>query len=660
MAEDTQTPAPEAPAAAAAPAAAVAADVVVTPAEEEKAAVEQAAPAPPPPAPEAEEEAKKPEAAAEGEKEEESAIAQSASFKEESNVVAELEDPQKKALDELKQLVQASLANNEFTRPPPPPPAAPKEEEKAAETAEAAAEAPKDEEPKAEEAAAEPPKAEEAAAEPSKAEETAAEPPKAVETAAEAPSKVEEAAPVVETKEVEAPKAEEPAPPAADEPAVAVVTVTEEKAIVVDEDGAKTVEAIAETVVSVAVVDEPPASESAEAPAPAEEEEKAAPEEVSLWGVPLLGDEKSDTVLLKFLRARDYKVKDALAMLKDAVIWRKEFGIEGLLEEDLGLPELEKVVFMHGHDKESHPVCYNVYGEFQDKDLYQKVFSDEEKRKNFLRWRIQFLEKGIRQLLDFTPSGVCSMVQVTDLRNSPVLGKKEFRQATKQALALLQDSYPEFVAKKIFINVPWWYLAYNRMISTIFTPRTKSKFVFAGPSKSSETLFKSVKDLHGYIAPEQVPVQYGGLSKENDSDFSTSDAVTEVTIKPSSKHSIEIPVSEVGLSLSLYPLAFSSTPLYNDPALLGLPLEQSCLFVWELRVLGWDVSYGAEFVPSAEDGYTVIVQKTRKFTPTDEPFVKNSFKIGDPGKIVLTVDNTTSKKKKLLYRSKTKIATDAI
>lgn len=43
---------------------------------------------------------------------------------------------------------------------------------------------------------------------------------------------------------------------------------------------------------------------------------------------------------------------------------------------------------------------------------------------------------------------------------------------------------------KIFINVPWWYLAFNRMISPFLTQRTKSKFVFAGPSKSAETLFK--------------------------------------------------------------------------------------------------------------------------------------------------------------------------
>lgn len=73
-----------------------------------------------------------------------------------------------------------------------------------------------------------------------------------------------------------------------------------------------------------------------------------------------------------------------------------------------------------------------------------------------------------------------------------------------------------------------------------------------------------------------------------------------------------------------------------------------------MRVVGWEVSYGAEFVPSAEGGYTVIVQKSRKIGPTDEPIINGSFKIGEPGKVVLTFDNQTSKKKKLLYRSKTK------
>lgn len=81
---------------------------------------------------------------------------------------------------------------------------------------------------------------------------------------------------------------------------------------------------------------------------------------------------------------------------------------------------------------------------------------------------------------------------------------------------------------------------------------------------------------------------------------------------------------------------------------------QSGLLVWEIRVVGWDVSYGAEFVPSAEDQYTVIVQKARKIGPTEEPVISNSYKIGDSGNVVLTIDNQSSKKKKLLYRFKTK------
>lgn len=177
------------------------------------------------------------------------------------------------------------------------------------------------------------------------------------------------------------------------------------------------------------------------------EEKAPAQEEISIWGVPLLEDNRSDVILLKFLRARDFKVKDAFVMIKNTIKWRKEFNIDGLLEEDLG-DDLEKVVFMHGHDREGHLVCYNVYGEFQNKELYDKTFGDEEKRNKFLRWRIQFLERSIRKL-DFSPGGVSTIFQVNDLKNSPGPGKRELRLATKQALQLLQDNYPEFVAKQV-------------------------------------------------------------------------------------------------------------------------------------------------------------------------------------------------------------------
>lgn len=173
------------------------------------------------------------------------------------------------------------------------------------------------------------------------------------------------------------------------------------------------------------------------------------PSDASMWGIPLLGgDDKADVILLKFLRARDFRVGDALHMLVKCLAWRKEFGADTILEEDLGFKELEGVIaYMQGYDKEGHPVCYNAYGMFKDKEMYERVFGDEEKLKKFLRWRVQVLERGIK-VLHFKPGGVNSLIQVTDLKNMP---KRELRVASNQILSLFQDNYPEMVARKVYV-----------------------------------------------------------------------------------------------------------------------------------------------------------------------------------------------------------------
>ncbi|KAJ8560193.1 hypothetical protein K7X08_004251 [Anisodus acutangulus] len=525
----------------------------------------------------------KPDAPATGEskvedEKEKDLVAESNSFKEESNKVDELRNPEQKALAEFKQLIQEALNKHEFTSPPPPPSPSAKEEDEKKTAVTAASEAPE------------------------------AEP-----VTEAAPDPVTEK--TVETKELE--KTEEKVTPPGNEetPAAAPPSETAEEKV-------EAVEEIKETIVevpaaiAVAAAEEPPAMEVEE---PKTECTPPPPEEVFIWGIPLLADERSDVMLLKFLRARDFKVKEAFTMLKSVVAWRKEFKIDELLDEkELG-QGLEKVVYNHGVDKGGHPVCYNAFGEFQDRELYHTTFADKEKLTKFLRWRIQFMEKSIRNL-DFSPDGICTFVQVIDLKNSPglYLFKKELRQATNRALQLLQDNYPEFVAKQVFINVPWWYPAYYRMINATFSTRTKSKFVFAGPSRSAETLFK-------YIAPEQVPTQYGGLSKDGEQEFTTAEPATEEIIKPASKHSIEFPVTE------------------------------KCTLDWEARVTGWDVSYGAEFVPSAEGGYTILIEKSRK-VGANETMISTTYKAGEPGKVVITFDNQSSKKKKLVYRSKNKLS----
>ncbi|KAF3524182.1 hypothetical protein F2Q69_00051458, partial [Brassica cretica] len=338
-----------------------------------------------------------------------------APVKEEETVVAEKviapspEELEKKALEEFKELVREALNKREFTAPAPPPVKEEKAEEK-----KPAEETKEEEKEKKEEEKATVPAQEEAV------------------KSGEKPS--EPAAAPAETK----PEEKE------------VVPVTTEKASGAEEDGTKTVEAIEESIVSVTPQESAAAPEETTVVAEAEPVE---PEEVSIYGVPLLQDERSDVILLKFLRARDFKIKEALTMLKNTVQWRKENKIDELVEAEAGeeASEFEKMVFAHGVDKEGHVVIYSSYGEFQNKEL----FSDKEKLNKFLNWRIQLQEKCVRAL-DFSSSDAkSSFVFVSDFRNAPGLGKRALWQFIRRAVKQFEDNYPEFATRELFINVPW-------------------------------------------------------------------------------------------------------------------------------------------------------------------------------------------------------------
>ncbi|KAF8397188.1 hypothetical protein HHK36_016095 [Tetracentron sinense] len=328
----------------------------------------------------------------------------------------------------------------------------------------------------------------------------------------------------------------------------------------------------------------------------------------SMWGIPLLGgDERADVILLKFLRARDFKVSDSLNMLQKCLAWRKEFGTDNIFEEDLGFKDLEEVVaYMHGYDREGHPVCYNAYGVFRDKEIYDMIFGDEEKLKRFLRWRVQVLERGIN-LLHFKPGGVNSLIQVTDLKEMP---KGELKVASNQILSLFQDNYPEMVARKVFINVPWYFSMLYSMFSPFLTQRTKSKFVIAKEGNVAETLYK-------FISPENVPVQYGGMSRPGDFQNGPPKPASEFTVKGGEKVNIQIEGIEAGSTIT-----------------------------WDIVVGGWDLDYSAEFVPNAEGSYIISIEKARRIASSEEA-VHNSFTPIEAGKLVLSVNNTASRRKKV-------------
>ncbi|KAJ0111381.1 hypothetical protein Patl1_01774 [Pistacia atlantica] len=292
---------------------------------------------------------------------------------------------------------------------------------------------------------------------------------------------------------------------------------------------------------------------------------------------------------MKFLKAKRFKVQKAFEMLRKTLKWRRDYNVDSILEEDFG-PDIDNIMYLNCHDRQGHPLYFNVYAALNNIEL----FKTENKDEKFFRLKVQFMEK--------------------DLKNSPSSGKK-ICLVDKKALKMIRENYPDVIHKNMVINVPFWCYVCHTMSSTFKTRRHRTKFVYTTPSNATKTLLK-------FIGPEHLPVEYGGLNRK-DEEFFPEDKASELIVKKNSVGIIQIPVHETRVTM-----------------------------IWDLTVVGWDVSYREEFIPDDEGSYRVLLHEGRE--RNREESIRNSFYINEPGKIVITIDNATFKKKRVFYRFKIK------
>ncbi|ORY00499.1 CRAL/TRIO domain-containing protein [Basidiobolus meristosporus CBS 931.73] len=227
-------------------------------------------------------------------------------------------------------------------------------------------------------------------------------------------------------------------------------------------------------------------------------------DDLTIWGVSLENLEQlskvQKIVFLKFLRARDFKVDLSLRMLLDTLKWRKEFNINSLMKESFP-EEIQELGYIHKTDINGGPVTYNIYGNLKA----DKVFDADGTPTRFVRWRVQLMERAIA-LLDFE-NGVEAMTQVHDYHGASLFRMdRRMKTASSQIIQLFQDHYPEFLDRKLFVNVPGLMEMLFNLMSVFVSARTKSKFLMVGQANTQKTLLT-------YISKENLPTQYGGDSQ---------------------------------------------------------------------------------------------------------------------------------------------------
>ncbi|PUU72824.1 CRAL-TRIO domain-containing protein [Tuber borchii] len=238
-------------------------------------------------------------------------------------------------------------------------------------------------------------------------------------------------------------------------------------------------------------------------------EESATP--TKMWGVTLSTDKEdfhTKLILQKFLRGNKNDVAAAEKQFVETIKWRRGYfdadgKVLGTWDEKkfagLGWITKEKI---QSSDQEV-VVTWNIYGAAKD---FNETFGDVDE---FIRWRVTLMERTV-DLLELgsakTPipeNGpdpykafqIHDYLQVSFLRSPPAV-----KAASKKAVDLFQNYYPECLDKKFFVNVPLlmgWMFSAMKMIINKDTFKKLYMLTYGA-------------SLAGELNSETVPEEYGG------------------------------------------------------------------------------------------------------------------------------------------------------
>jgi len=196
-------------------------------------------------------------------------------------------------------------------------------------------------------------------------------------------------------------------------------------------------------------------------------------------------------MILRFLRARDFKIKKTIKMIDQNIKWRASFHPREISTQQLQSFNQLHTVRIAGHDKDRRPVIYFTL------DVFRAISPEI---------RLRYLSHVMESVTSSMDPNVESITWVCDFSAYGSKGdSREERSALQQALSALMDYYPERLGESLTINAPW-YLEYLYKISRPFlaaATRNKFHFVKGDTKKIYEFLIK-------FIDPDQLVATYGG------------------------------------------------------------------------------------------------------------------------------------------------------
>lgn len=225
----------------------------------------------------------------------------------------------------------------------------------------------------------------------------------------------------------------------------------------------------------------------------------------------VLKPKQGDYFLLRWLRARNFDVKKAEKMLRDALKWRQEIGADTILEDFQPVEVLEKYHTggVLGRDKEGCPIYIDPYGLLDIKGLLRSV-----KKYDIIR-KFTYVMESICKMCEAESNKQGKHIeQFSVIYDMDQVGLNHmWKPAVDMYLDIIntaESRYPEVLRRVFVINSPKIFPVIWSVVRPLLHENTAKKVVVLS-GNYTEALLKE-------ISADNLPACYGGTLTDPDGD----------------------------------------------------------------------------------------------------------------------------------------------
>jgi len=202
-----------------------------------------------------------------------------------------------------------------------------------------------------------------------------------------------------------------------------------------------------------------------------------------------------DDTLCRFLRARQFDLALATAMLEDTLRWRREFSHAGGVDALLHFEYPEEAAVRAGYpqcyhktDKEGRPILLDMVGRVDATKLREST--DYERLTKFCLHRMEHnLQVKYPICSEVAGRPVGESVIIIDLKGfRPSQFTSDVRGHMQRYFKILQDNYPERMGKMFVINAPALFAGVWLVVKNFVDVRTRSKVDILGSKYTAKLL----------------------------------------------------------------------------------------------------------------------------------------------------------------------------